>query len=220
MKKYIIFLLCPVFLAFFAVPASATYLADITYDYTDNGGGNYTFTFDVANNSTGSDTGGLDFFEILFDATTSVYDFSGMTWVSDNSWSTLAGDPFFNFGFNEPGFANADDAAIFGGSGGIAQGASLGGFSVDLAYSGSLALDSLAFSFFAEFGTFIGEGQGGIDIYDCDLNYSYSILGDFAGTVTYGGGDVPSVPEPGTILLLGTGLIGLSGVGRKKFIKS
>ena len=37
--------------------------------------------------------------------------------------------------------------------------------------------------------------------------------------VTGGGGGVSHTPEPATILLLGSGLVGLAGVGRKKLFK-
>jgi hypothetical protein len=47
----------------------------------------------------------------------------------------------------------------------------------------------------------------------------YRDLGDFKVDWVSVNGGYTAVPEPSTMLLLGFGLLGLAGAGRKKFLK-
>lgn len=50
------------------------------------------------------------------------------------------------------------------------------------------------------------------------INYSDGTSNTFSAQII-DNGDTPAVPEPSTMLLLGSGLIGLAGYGRKKLFK-
>ncbi|MBI5140791.1 MAG: PEP-CTERM sorting domain-containing protein [Nitrospirae bacterium] len=196
--------------------AQALYQADISYTAVDNGGGSYTFNYTVANTSTGLDTAGLDFFKIDFNADAQWARYSGLAWASGNGWVTA--EYQFDPGFSGlPASVWADDSVPFGsGGGGIAQGASLGGFSVTFGYGGAtppalLAMSDQLFSWHAEFGTNMsgtGTDMGG-----------YWIQGAADGTTRYvDAGYV--IPEPGTVFLFGVGLAGIAARGMIRAAKS
>ena len=216
MKKAVIVLLTLSFLAFGVSLVSADYIGDISYDYVDNTGGNYTFTFTVNNNSTGADIGELDFFQIDFDADSDESLYSSIAWTADKGWLSDAWEYDPSFG-GIPGGVNADDSVFGSNGGGIAQSNSLGGFSVNFDYSGGIDPTQQLFTWYANFGT-SDIDNGGMDL------GGYWALGEASGSTRYEpSGSPPAIdpiPEPATMLLLGTGLAGLLGIWRKRFMKS
>lgn len=199
-SKTVFFLVMTFFITFSS--AWATYQADITYDYTGAAGA-YTFNFTVHNTSTGADIGGLDYFMINFDADDlSLY--SNIAWVDDKGWDSEADQPDLSFyppGL--PGYVFADDSILVPGTGGIAQGGSLGGFKVSFNYTGNFAADDLEFTWLAYFGT---DQAGGV-------------LGEARGLTNYVPGTGPGpdpIPEPATMVLFGLGLLSVAGISRKK----
>jgi hypothetical protein len=193
-KRIMILLMMSAFLVFGAGNARALLMADIAYDYTDNGGGNYTFDFTVSNNS--NEPSMLDLFEIEFDADV-ITNYSNITWNNDQGWDhTEADDPDAGFG-GLPGYVLADD---YSGAGGIAAGGQVSGFTVTFDYAGILNAALQLFSYEAWFSDLSG-----------------NFIGKDFGITRYEG--VQPVPEPATMMLLGTGLLGFFGFQRKVFKK-
>ena len=169
----------------------------IFYDVEDNGDGQWTYHYTVGNETGES----IDWFTIFFD-----FDLYSMDLVSGPfgeevdpatydgpaDWDLLVAPPdglFPGDPDNQPGFY---DGFAFGAP--VGPGELLGGFSITFNWLGTGAPGSQPFTLFGDNLPF---DLNGYTLFTQPLN-------------------AHAVPEPGTLTLLGAGLLGLMGVRRRR----
>lgn len=182
--------------------AHATFLADFTYDFTKSAN-TYTFTVNVANASTAADTALLDVFRVDLDLGDPTL-YSSLSWINGKGWTTDAFEDDGSFG-GLPGSFTA-----FNTGGGIAQGGRVDGFKFKFDYAGALNLAQNPFHGYAWFGT----DDNGMPLGTAGMDASAGIPTQALRYVPTG--PINPVPEPGTAILLGSGLAGLALTARRK----
>jgi PEP-CTERM motif len=180
MKK-VLFLTIMIGILFAAV--SGVYATTIMYDLSNLGGNHWEYTYSVTNDSMSST---IEEFTIYFNL-----DFYKNLPVTSSiaGWDELVvqPDPALGDGFY-------DALALMTG---IAQGATLSGFSVSFDW--------------------LGTGSPGSQYFEVIFPFSSPVEVLEQG---YTMASATPVPEPGTLLLLGSGLISLIGIGKRLKIKA
>ena len=121
----------------------------------------------------------------------------GQSWEIDDPWyGFIYGDFEASYLWNENNITDPDDVAMA------------------LAWDFTLEIDETATIAFI-----VSEAIPTADFYLSQTDFETGETIYFSSTLTIGGGGPPSVPEPATMLLLGTGLIGLCVAGRKRIAK-
>lgn len=155
----------------------------------------------------------------------------GLLSVSGGSGLTLSSE-ITRFSFNGTPIASGQLGAISFSTGSIVGGSFSGGtFDINLNgfgdvifannFSGTISF--LGDDLFKLVGTFSGVTQGvnlaGVTVQFFEAEYEDGHLSfeDVHGRTCLTGGGGASVPEPGTLTMLGTGLIGMAGMIRRKF---